>query len=135
MSIDPVQADGLNRLSEEYLKSVSMSQLRDRAYTPFELEKYDRESLEEIKRGIKKGKYKTKNDIQDSLDFLEKLANKMNVAINNEKKENKTAWELEADLVDMKKVFEQLDHMLQSIESKEVDEEQKKDKKKIVIKK
>jgi hypothetical protein len=135
MSIDPVQADGLNRLSEEYLKSVSMSQLRDRAYTPFELEKYDRESLEEIKRGIKKGKYKTKNDIQDSLDFLEKLANKMNVAINNEKKENKTAWELEADLVDMKKVFEQLNHMLQSIESKEVDEEQKKDKKKIVIKK
>jgi hypothetical protein len=134
MPIDPVQIEG-NRLSEEYLKSVSASQLRDRAYTPYELDKSERESLEDIKRGIKKGVYKTKDDIQDSLEFLEKLANKINVAINNERKENKTTWELETDLTDLRKTFEQLDQMLQTIESKEVDTGLKKDKKRMVLKK
>ncbi|MGV8140951.1 MAG: hypothetical protein ACP5NW_00765 [Candidatus Woesearchaeota archaeon] len=134
MPVDPIQIEG-SRLSEEYLKSVSTSQLRDRAYTPYELDKSERESLEEIKRGIKKGIYKTKDDIQDSLDFLEKLANKMNVAINNQKKENKTTWELESDLADLKKTFEQLNQMLQAIESKEVDDGLKKNKKRIIIRK
>jgi hypothetical protein len=120
-------------LSEEYLKSVSESQLRDRAYTPYEMEKYDRDSVEEIKKGVKKGHYKNKEDIQDSLMFLERLANKINIAIANEKKENKTTWELEADLTDVKKLFDQLDLMLQGIETKEVEDGMKKKKKKLVI--
>ena len=120
-------------LSDEYLKSVSETQLRDRAYTPYDLEKHERDSLEEIRRGINKGKYKTKEDIQDSLAFIEKLANKMNIAINNEKKENKTTWELESDLGDLKKIFDQLNQMLQGIETKEVDTGIKKARKKLVI--
>jgi len=43
-------------LTEDYLKSVSETQLKDRAYTPMELEKFERDSLEEIKSGLKKGK-------------------------------------------------------------------------------
>lgn len=120
-------------LSDEYLKSVSETQLRDRAYTPYDLEKHERDSLEEIRRGINKGKYKTKEDIQDSLAFIEKLANKMNIAINNEKKENKTTWELESDLGDLKKIFDQLNQMLQGLETKEVDTGIKKARKKLVI--
>ena len=109
-------------LTEDYLKSVSESQLKDRAYTPYELEKYDRDSLEEIKRCLKKGTYKDKDAIQESLDFLEKLANKMNIAVTNEKKDSKTTWELETDLSDVKKMFDQLDGMLQALESKEVED-------------
>ncbi len=135
MPIDPTQQDRQSGLSEDYLKSVSLSQLKDRAYTPYGLEKYERESLEEIRKSLKKGSYKTKNDIQDSLMFLEKLANKMNIAIVNEKKENKTTWELEADLIDLKKVFEQLDQLLQAMETREVNEGTKKAKKRYVIKK
>jgi len=74
-------------LSEEYLKSVSESQLKDRAYMPYELEKYERDSLEEIKKTVKNEGYTKKEDIQDSLDFLEKLANKINMAVTNEKKD------------------------------------------------
>jgi len=122
-------------LSEDYLKSVSESQLKDRAYSPYELEKYERDSVEEIKRGLKKNAYKNKDDIQDSLNFLEKLANKMNIAISNEKKDNKTTWELETDLIDVKKMFDQLDQMLQALETKEVDDGVKKTKKRIVINK
>ena len=66
MAIDPTQQDRQSGLSEDYLKSVSLSQLRDRAYTPYDLEKYERESLEEIRKSLKRGKYKTKEDIQDS---------------------------------------------------------------------
>jgi len=109
-------------LTEDYLKSVSESQLKDRAYTPYELEKYERDSLEEIKKSLKRGSYKDKQSIQDSLEFLEKLANKMNIAITNEKKDSKTTWELDTDLADMKKMFDQLDGMLQAMETKEVDD-------------
>jgi len=130
MNIMPI---GNMPLSDEYLKSVSETQLRDRAYTPYDLEKHERDSLEEIRRGINKGKYKTKEDIQDSLAFIEKLANKMNIAINNEKKENKTTWELESDLGDLKKIFDQLNQMLQGLETKEVDTGIKKARKKLVI--
>jgi hypothetical protein len=125
MAVDSTQ---FNRLSEDYLKSVSETQLKDRAYTPYELEKYDRESLEDIKKELKKRRYKNKDTIQESLDFLEKLANKMNIAIANEKRENKTTWELETDLTDVRKLFEQLNQILQSIESKEVEEGSKKTK-------
>ena len=135
MPIDPTQQDRQSGLSEDYLKSVSLSQLRDRAYTPYDLEKYERESIEEIKKSLKKGSYKTKNDVQDSLAFIERLANKINIAMVNQRKENKTTWELEADLSDLKKVFKQLDQLLQNMETKEVEGGLKKSKKKYVIKK
>lgn len=108
-------------LSEEYLKSVSESQLKDRSYTPYELEKHERDSIEEIKKHLKLKKYKDKESIKDSLEYIENLANKMNIAINNEKKENKTTWELESDISELKKVFEELNKTLQVIEQKEVD--------------
>jgi hypothetical protein len=108
-------------LSEDYLKSVSESELKDRAYIPYELEQYERDSIEDIKRMLKKKKYRDKALVQESLEFIEKLANKMNVAINNEKKENKTTWELEADLADVKKLFDQLNTLLNDFEQKEVD--------------
>ena len=109
-------------LSEDYLKSVSESQLKDRAYTPYELEKYERDSLEEIKKCLKQGKYKTKEAVQESLDFIEKLANKINIAVNNEKKDNKTTWELETDLADVKKMFDELEKILLAFEQKEVED-------------
>ena len=118
-------------LSEEYLKSVSESELKDRAYTPYELDKYDRDSIDEIKRYLKQNKYDDKDSIKDSLEYIEKIANKMNVAIQNEKKENKTTWELEADLNDLKKVFEQLNTALSFLEQKDVNRKNP-EKKKII---
>ena len=116
-------------LSEDYLKSVSESELKDRAYTPFELQKYERDSLEEIRKCLKTGVYKDKDTIQQSLEFIESLANRMNIAINNEKKENKTTWEIESDLNDVKKLFDQLNTLLLNIEQKEVDNSIKQTKK------
>jgi hypothetical protein len=117
-------------LSEDYLKSVSESQLKDKAYTPFELAKHERESIEDIRRCIKLKKYKDKDTIKESLEFIEELANRMNIAVQNEKKENKTTWELEADLNDLHKVFDQLNQLLLNIEQNEVDTEQRPQKKK-----
>ena len=107
-------------LTEDYLKSVSETQLKDRAYTPYELEPHERTSIEDIKKCIKLKKYKDAATIKDSLDFIEKLANKMNIAIQSEKKENKTTWELESDINDLKKVFDQLNTLLVSMEDTEV---------------
>ena len=44
----------------------------------------------------------------------------MNIAIQNEKKENKTTWELESDLNDLKKVFQELNIVLEELEKGEV---------------
>jgi hypothetical protein len=107
-------------LSEDYMRSVSESELRDRAYTPYELDQSDRNSIEDIKKQIKLKKYKDKDSIKDSLDYIEQLANKMNVAVQNEKKENKTTWELESDLNDLKKVFQELNIILEDLEKGEV---------------
>ena len=108
-------------LSEDYLKSVSESELKDRAFTPFELAKHERDSLEDIKKLLKESKYTDKNTVQESLDFLENLSNRMNVAINNEKKDGKSNWELDSDLLDVRKVFDQLKTVLQQMEQKDVD--------------
>ncbi|MEM4638166.1 MAG: hypothetical protein QXK76_04050 [Candidatus Woesearchaeota archaeon] len=106
-------------LTEDYMRSVSESELRDRAYTPFELAQHDRQSIEEIKKALKLKKYNNKEIIKDTLEYIENLANKMNIAIQNEKKENKTTWELEADLNELKKIFEKLNTLLIQIEEKE----------------
>ncbi|MFA5797824.1 MAG: hypothetical protein WC916_07380 [Candidatus Woesearchaeota archaeon] len=106
-------------LSEEYLRSVSESQLKDRAYTPFELAKYERDSIEDIKKSIKNGTYKDREIVKESMEFIEALANRMNVAITNEKKENKTTWELETELNDIKKVFDLLENLLKAFDEKE----------------
>jgi hypothetical protein len=122
-------------LSEDYLKSVSESELKDRAFTPFELQKHERDSMEEIKKLLKENKYTDKNVVQESLDFIESLSNRMSIAINNEKKEGKSNWELESDLQDVKKVFDQLNGLLQTIETKEVDAAVKKDNSRKYLKK
>ena len=106
-------------LSEEYLKSVSESQLKDRAYTPFELAKYDRDSIEDIKKSIKNGKYKDREIVKESMEFIEALANRMSIAITNEKKDSKTTWELETELNDIKKVFDQLGNLLKTFDEQE----------------
>lgn len=103
-------------LSEEYLKSVPESQLRDRAYTPFVLARHERESLEDIKRTLKQGKYTTIHDAKESLDFLEHLANRITVAITNEKKENKMTWDLERDLNLIHELFDQLKELIKELE-------------------
>ncbi len=107
-------------LSEDYMRSISESELRDRAYTPYELAPHDRKSIEEIKKAIKLKMYKDKEMIKDTMEYIEDLANKMNIAIQNEKKENKTTWELEADLNDLKRVFEQLNKVLAELEDGEM---------------
>lgn len=107
-------------LSEDYMRSVSESELRDRAYTPYELAQHDRNSIEEIKKAIKHNKYTDKETIKETLEYIETLANKMNIAIQNEKKENKTTWELEADLNELKRIFEQLNKLLIELEDKEI---------------
>lgn len=115
-------------LSEEYLKSVSESQLKDRAYTPYELAEHEKRSIEEIRRCIKLKKYNDIDTVKDSLEYIETIANKMNEAIQNEKKENKTTWELESDLNDLKKLFEQLNTTLSDIEAQTANNIQKKQK-------
>jgi hypothetical protein len=112
-------------LSEDYQRSVSESELKDRAYTPFELDNYQRESIEEIKKFLKEGKYKDKTAIKESLEYIENIANRISIAIQNEGREGKTTWELESDLNMIKKLFNELNKILITIEDKEMERPKK----------
>jgi len=109
-------------LSEDYLRSVSESDLKDRAFTPFEIEGFEKESLNDIKKSLKEGRYKDKIEVQESIDFIENLSNRMSVAINNEKKEGKSNWELESDLSEVKKIFDELTSLLIKMDSRNIDD-------------
>lgn len=68
---------------------------------------------------IKNKRYKDVPTLRESMDFIEKLADRVNVAITNERKESKTTWELEANLADIKKIFDQLETILATLETSE----------------
>ncbi len=120
--------NNMTPLTEDYMRSVSESQLKDRAYTPYEIDKHERDSIEDIKKSIKGEKYNNVEIVQESLEFLERLANKINIAIQNQKKENKTSWELESDLINIKKIFDDLNKVMQSLEQQDSEKKSKKSK-------
>lgn len=98
----------MSGMSEDYYKSVSDSSFKRRDYIPYELEKYDRESLEEIKKFLNAKKYTDRKTIMEHLDYLEELANKVQHAIAEEKKDGDVTWELEKDLVEIKALFDKV---------------------------
>jgi len=97
--------------SEEYYKSVPESYFKKHDYAPYNIEKFDRESLDEIKECLKKSSYNDREMVQEHLQYLEQLANKVQGAILAEKSEGEVTWELEHDLVEINKIFEQVENV------------------------
>ena len=96
-------------LSEDYYKSVSDSYMKKLDYVPYEIEKFDRESLEDIKKHLKAKSYKDRKNVQEHMEYLEELANKVQGAILTEKKEGEVTWELEHDLIEIKELFDKVE--------------------------
>ena len=95
-------------MSEDYYKSMPDSYFKKKEYVAYEIEKYDRESLEEIKKFLKAKKYADRKTIMEHLGYLEDLANKVQHAIAEEKKDGDVTWELEKDLVEIKELFDKV---------------------------
>ena len=89
----------------DFYKSVPDEYFKREEYEAYELEKFDRESLDEIKEFLRKDKYTDRETIQEHLEYLEQLANKVQQNITAEKSEGEVTWELEHDLTEIKDIF------------------------------
>lgn len=78
------------------------------AFRSSHMEYYDRKSLTEIRRMIRNNEYKSKDQAQGHLQFLQKLADKLNTAMMQEEKEGEVNWELRRDIAEVKQVFDEL---------------------------
>jgi len=76
---------------------------------------YDKNSIKEIKRLIEEGKYKDKYTVKQHLKFLEVLAEKLRMKINEEKRVGNISWSLERDFAEIKEVFSELNKILENM--------------------
>ncbi len=83
--------------------------LAKRNYAEYDIPKYDKESIKEIRKKIAKNNYDDKHQVEVHQEFLNNLANKINKRLNNEKKIGKMNWEIEKYLAEIKRLYMKLD--------------------------
>ena len=96
-------------MPDDFYKSVPDAYFKREEYEAYELEKFDRESLDEIKGCLKKKSYTDRRMIKEHLEYLEQLANKVQLNITAEKGEGEVTWELEHDLIEIKDIFRRVE--------------------------
>ncbi|HIH42960.1 TPA: hypothetical protein HA246_04915 [Candidatus Woesearchaeota archaeon] len=79
---------------------------------PHHMEYYDRNSLNEIKKLIDKNRYDRREQIEEHLQFLERLADKLKSTLDQEQSYGETAWMLKKDVEDVRKTFAALSTLL-----------------------
>ena len=79
---------------------------------PHHMEYYDRNSLNEIKKLIDKNRYDSKEQIEEHLQFLERLADKLKQSLDQEQSYGENAWTLKKDVDDVRKTFAALSTLL-----------------------
>jgi hypothetical protein len=84
----------------------------------YELEKVDRDSVEEIRKLLKGGRYKDPDYLRDHLEYLENLVQKLTRMYQEERKAGKMNLSLERDIAKIRELFNQLSQLLDTIETK-----------------
>jgi hypothetical protein len=84
----------------------------------YELEKVDKDSVDEIRKLLKGGRYKDPEYLKEHLEYLENLIQKLWRIYQEEKKTGKMNLSLERDLAKIKELFAQLSTLLDTLESK-----------------
>ena len=72
---------------------------------PYEMEYYDKDSINEIKKMIANNLYQDANTIQEHLLFLEHLAGKLQQALSAEQGRGESAWNLRKNIDEVKNIF------------------------------
>jgi hypothetical protein len=82
------------------------------APVPYELEYYDRQSLQEIRKMITGNSYNDASTISEHLLFLEHLADKLQQIIANEQSAGVSAMMLRTNILEIKNIHDTLHSML-----------------------
>jgi len=84
----------------------------------YELESYDRQSLDEIRKLLKNGKYKDPVLLRDHMEMVENLIQRLMMIIQDEEKESIANLSLKRDFAKIKDLYEQMSRLLDQLESK-----------------
>jgi hypothetical protein len=82
----------------------------------YELEQMDKDSIAEIRKLLKEGKYKDPAYLRDHIEYLEDLIQKLTRVFQEERKRGKMNLTLEHDIAKVKELFDQLARLLDNIE-------------------
>ena len=77
----------------------------------YDMDEHEKKSIEEIKRCIINGTYCDKEMVMAHMAYLERLADKIQQIIVNEKKEGVVAWDLEDDYKKIRKLHDRLNEL------------------------
>jgi hypothetical protein len=82
----------------------------------YELEQVDKDSIAEIKKLLKEGKYTDPSYLRDHIEYLEDLLQKLSRTLQEERKIGKMNLTLEHDILKVKELFEELERVLDKME-------------------
>lgn len=74
----------------------------------YELEEFDRKSIEDIRKRLRQGKFRSRDDMMASIEFLENLNKKLFQAIKEEDAAGNDNWTLKMARDDVVKLFTEL---------------------------
>ena len=82
----------------------------------YELEQVDKDSLAEIRKLLKEGKYTDPKYLRDHIEYLEDLIQKLMRTFQEERKTGKLNLTLEHDIAKIKELFDELTRLLDRLE-------------------
>jgi hypothetical protein len=85
----------------------------------YELEPYDRQSLDEIRKLLRENKYKDAAHLRDHMEMVENLIARLMRIIQDEEKESIANLSLKHDFARVKDLYDQMSRLLDQLESKQ----------------
>jgi hypothetical protein len=85
----------------------------------YEIESFDRQSLDEIRKLLKEGKYKDPQKLRDHMEYVEDLIGKLMRIIQDEEKESIQNLSLKRDFTKIRELYDQMTFLLDQLERKQ----------------
>lgn len=83
----------------------------------YNFNEYELKSINEIKRMVKEKAYKSREQAQEHLDYLENLANKFKHIAMDEQEAGLTSWDLKKEIDIIKRVYDELFDLVEKLPS------------------
>jgi len=101
--------------SEEPFGKTNEQYFRE-ANKDYEIEPFDNQSLEEIKRLLKEGKYKDPAQLRDHMEYVEDLIQRLTAIIQDEDKAGIQNFSLRRDYAHIKELYATMSALLDKLE-------------------
>jgi hypothetical protein len=103
--------------SDNYdLDGVSYAHRKRQARKEYELEKHERDSMQEIRKRIKEDSYTNMEEVRDHLELIEDLIEKVKIIIQSEERDGLVNLSLKRDISKIQQLYNDLSRILDRLE-------------------